>query len=77
MPVPRLVVLPIPYIIASYALYQLGFAFEKPAWYRKHLADQYTKVNTQPRSSTRSSLCSSGTSPGMPPLTSLACVELS
>ena len=45
MPVPRLMVYPIPIALGIIVTYQMGFAFEKPAWYRKGLADDYRRVS--------------------------------
>ena len=44
MPVPRLLVYPIPIAVAMFITYELGFAVEKPAWYRKGLADDYRQI---------------------------------
>ena len=44
MPVPRLLVYPVPIAVAMFVTYELGFCVDKPAWYRKGVADDYRKA---------------------------------
>ena len=45
MPVPRLFLLPVPVVAGMFVVYEAGFAQDKPAWYRKHVANEYKQAS--------------------------------
>ena len=45
MPVPRLLLLPVPVVAGMFVVYEAGFAQDKPAWYRKHVANEYKQAS--------------------------------